>query len=124
MNAEDSNIGLRAYEVIKQYIAQNKSRFVQTFVNWMTPDLSDDSIGFVIDKGYSKRKHKDAKGNVYKLLYIFPEKTMEKLLMEYGFADVKVAMKDMQKAKLLRTHEDRPEKNEYHRYILKIFGNS
>ena len=49
--------------------------------------------------------HKDAKGNVYALLYIFPEKTMEKLLMDYGFADVKVVMKDMKKAKLTRTHD-------------------
>lgn len=98
-NSEDSNIGFRAYEVIKQYIAQHKSRFVPTFDEWMTPELPDDAIGFFLDKTYSSYQHKDAKGNVYALLYIFPEKTMEKLLMDYGFADVKVVMKDMKKAK-------------------------
>lgn len=106
-NAEDANIGIRVYDYVMGYIASNRQKFYELDAYFGIPTLDDEHIGYVKDCSGVKRKHK-LQDVVYNRLYIFPEETIETLLKNKGYEDVKVAMRDLAKRKLLRTHGDRP----------------
>lgn len=105
-NAEDANIGLRVYDYVMEFIAKNRNKFynIDEFIG--IPTLDDDHIGYARDCCGDRRKHKIG-DVVYNYLYIFPVDTVEELLQNKGFEDIKIAMRDLAKRKLLRTHGDR-----------------
>ncbi|MBQ9141424.1 MAG: DUF927 domain-containing protein, partial [Lachnospiraceae bacterium] len=109
-NAECANIGVRTYEYMLEYFSKNKMRFFDIYPDFPVVPLSHegDYIGYRMDYGGSNRKKHKVGNDVYPILYILRESTVEEILKNRGFEDIKVAMKDLARRKLLRTHGDRP----------------
>ena len=107
-NAECANIGVRTYDYMLEYFSKNRMRFLDVYPNFPAPPMNDECVGFRLDYSNVKGKKHKVGNDVFRMLYILPEHTVEEILKNRGFEDIKVAMKDLARRKLLRTHGDRP----------------
>lgn len=102
-NAEDANLGIRAYEAIISYFAKNRDKY-PNFVEFYEGEgcgLDEGQEGFVVS---SRRKH-TVNGVDYTEYAVFLPDILEEALSRRGFADPKIAMKALQKEGLLRTKD-------------------
>lgn len=104
--ANDLNIGDRAYHVIADFIAKNKGGFSLVEPGWN--DLTRLGVGDIGFKVKAKKKH-EVNGDMYEYYYVFPEETMISLLEDKGFSNPKLALKELHKAKLLKTKDSNRE---------------
>ena len=103
-NAEDANLGVRAYSAIMAYYVMNKSRFVdESYVlglaegdHLILPDID----GYVVDV----RKRKINKKSYNRCIVFYPE-VLEKILLNRGFSDERIALKQVQQEGLLKTKD-------------------
>lgn len=102
-NAEEANLGERAYEVIVDYFSKNRHLYPRLFPMGDDYILEPEYEGFIVE---SNRGHK-VNDKVYRDYVIFNEETLENVLSNRKFSDPKVAMKAVQKDKMLRTKDNR-----------------
>lgn len=108
-NAEEINLGTRAYSAIIRHYARNRDRFVDEVSASMMP-LSDiltcqqDMEGVVVD---STKVHRDVQGNRYDRYIVFYPDVLEKILKDNGFIEPKVVLRAMHKEGLLRTKDSK-----------------
>lgn len=103
-NAEDRNLGLRAYDAIMSYFVKNRDKypdFIEFYEDEATV-LADEQEGFVVR---GNRKHIVGDTVYTDYVFFFPE-VLEEALRRRGFADPKVALKAVQKEKLLRAKDN------------------
>lgn len=107
-NAEDANLGTRAYEALISYYAQNKYAYPRLFT--MSQDetgkdetfiLEEDQEGFVYE---ARCVHLAGETEYYDCLVFFPD-VLERVLLRRGFSDAKVALKAVQKENLLHSKD-------------------
>lgn len=104
-NAEDANLGIRAYEYVVSYYSKNQNRFPRLFPLDVEKNdgftLEDDQIGFVMSAG----RKKSIDGIVYAdYLAIYPD-DLAVVLRNNGVTDKKVALKAIQKEGRLRSKD-------------------
>lgn len=108
-NAEEINLGTRAYSAIIRHYARNRDRFVDEVSASMMP-LSDiltcqqDMEGVVVD---STKVHRDVQGNRYDRYIVFYPDVLEKILKDNCFIEPKVVLRAMHKEGLLRTKDSK-----------------
>ena len=103
-NAEDRNLGLRAYDAIMSYFVKNRDKYPDFIELDEDEDtvLVDEQEGFVV-RGNRKHIVDDTVYTDY--VFFFPE-VLEEALRRRGFADPKIALKAIQKEKLLRAKDN------------------
>ncbi|MCM1237208.1 MAG: DUF927 domain-containing protein [Ruminococcus flavefaciens] len=101
-NADEANLGMRAYEELVAYFSRNRHLFPEESL--MMPDgyyMGPDTEGFTM----RSRKGKTIDGKKYNTRVIFLPEVVEAVLVRRGFSDPKVAMKEAKKAGYLRTKD-------------------
>lgn len=103
-NAEDRNLGVRAYDAIMSYFVKNRDKYPDFIELDEDEDtvLVDEQEGFVV-RGNRKHIVDDTVYTDY--VFFFPE-VLEEALRRRGFADPKIALKAIQKEKLLRAKDN------------------
>ncbi len=104
-NAEDVNLGIRAYEAIVSYYSKHQNRFPRLYPLDVKKNdgftLEEEQVGFVTNAG----KKKSIDGIEYTdYLAIYPD-TLKDVFKSYGVMDMKVALKAIQKEGRLRAKD-------------------
>lgn len=97
--AEEANIGLRAYDVLKRHFALHRHQYPESIYSpsgsyFMGPE----DEGFVI---YSQ-KGKEVNGTKYRNLVVFMPEKVDEIFQRAGFPDTKIALSGIHKEGLLR----------------------
>lgn len=101
-NADECNIGKRAYEIICKYISDHRSEF--TDATYTGDDLHYTEEG---KKGFFKTTNRKRKidNKEYDTYYIFAQETMEEILEKRCFTDTRIVMKELREAGYLKTKD-------------------
>lgn len=103
-NAEDANMGERAYEVLVRHFSRYRDRFLDVR---QAPApyyyLAEDQEGLVME---SSKGHRVGE-KTYNLYIVFYPEVAENILSRQGFTDPVLALKAIQKEKLLKQKDDK-----------------
>ena len=103
-NAEDANLGVRAYEALVRYFSRYRDRFLDAR-QYLVPvyTLKEEQEGLLME---SSKGHKVG-GKLYKTYVVFYPDVAQEILSRQGFVDPVLALKAVQKAGLLKAKDAR-----------------
>ena len=98
-NAEDASIGLRAYDVIRSFIALNKDKFADGDNAFLRQSLTSEQVGY---RCIAQRRHKFPNGTYTDRYYVFEPATLDAILSQHGFVEPAIALRDLAAKKYMR----------------------
>lgn len=122
-NAEEANIGSRAYEAIIEFISLNKEKFADATFYGGARSFYDDITLDVNYSGffYEATRKKTIGEYVYDTVYVFRMGILENVLADAGFADAKVVLHKLKENGYLKTNA---KKDKSYRSYYTINGSS